>query len=36
MSGGVPANVDAIVGLPIAPGGAATLPVTASLYQPAS
>ncbi|HXQ62316.1 MAG TPA: hypothetical protein VN796_08275 [Acidimicrobiales bacterium] len=32
---GVPANIDAIVGLPIAPGGAsATLPVTASLYQP--
>jgi hypothetical protein len=36
-SGGLPANVDAVVGLPIAPGGAsATLPVTASLYQPAS
>jgi hypothetical protein len=34
--GGVPANIDAIVGLPIPPGGAsATLPVTASLYQPA-
>lgn len=33
---GVPANIDDIVGLPIAPGGAsATLPVTASLYQPA-
>jgi hypothetical protein len=32
---GVPANVDAVVGLPIAPGGAsATLPITASLYQP--
>jgi hypothetical protein len=34
--GGFPANVDAIAGLPIAPGGAsAVLPVTASLYQPA-
>jgi hypothetical protein len=33
--GGVPANIDAIAGLPIAPGGAsATLPITASLYQP--
>jgi hypothetical protein len=36
-SGGVPANVDAIVGLPIPPGGASvSLPVTASLYLPAS
>jgi hypothetical protein len=36
-AGGVPANVDAIVGLPIPPGGAsASLPVTASLYLPAS
>jgi hypothetical protein len=35
-SGGIPANVDAIVGLPIPPGGAsASLPVTASLYLPA-
>ena len=35
-SGGVPANVDAIVGLPIPPGGASvSLPVTASLYLPA-
>jgi hypothetical protein len=34
--GSVPANIDAIAGLPIAPGGAnASLPVSASLYQPA-
>lgn len=34
-AGGVPANIDAIADLPIAPGGAsATLPITASLYQP--
>jgi hypothetical protein len=34
--GAVPANIDAIAGLPIAAGGAsASLPVTASLYQPA-
>jgi hypothetical protein len=33
---GIPANVDAIVGLPSPPGVAtASLPVTASLYQPA-
>jgi len=35
--GSLPANVDAIAGLPIAAGGAsATLPIKASLYQPAS
>ena len=35
--GGVPANVDAIAGLPMAPGGASiSLPITASLYQPAN
>jgi hypothetical protein len=35
-SGQVPSNLNAIAGLPIAPGGAnATLPVTGSLYQPA-
>ncbi|HTT87176.1 MAG TPA: hypothetical protein VMF60_07405 [Acidimicrobiales bacterium] len=34
--GALPANVDAIAGLPMAPGGASiSLPVTASLYQPA-
>ncbi|MGO9344190.1 MAG: hypothetical protein ACLP6E_17020 [Acidimicrobiales bacterium] len=34
-SGQVPSNLDALAGLPIAPGGAsATLPVTGSLYQP--
>jgi hypothetical protein len=33
---GVPADIDAIVGLPSAPGGASiSLPVTASLYLPA-
>ncbi len=33
---GVPANIDAIVGLPMPPGGASiSLPVTASLYLPA-
>jgi len=33
--GEVPANLDAIAGLPIRPGGAsATLPATATLYQP--
>lgn len=32
----IPANVDAIAGLPLQPGqGEVTLPVTASLYQPA-
>lgn len=36
-SGEVPANLNQIAGLPIAPGGAtATLPATASLYQPAT
>ncbi len=35
-SGQVPSNLDAIAGLPIAPGGASvTLPATTSLYQPA-
>ena len=35
-SGQVPATLDAIAGLPIAPGGAtATLPATTTLYQPA-
>jgi hypothetical protein len=35
--GSVPANIDAIAGLPLAAGGGtATLPVSASLYQPAS
>ena len=34
--GSVPANIDAIAGLPLSPGAAtATLPVSASLYQPA-
>ena len=34
-AGQVPANLNAIAGLPIAPGGAsATLPATTSLYQP--
>ena len=35
--GAVPANIDAIAGLPLSPGAAsATLPVTAALYQPAT
>ena len=35
--GQVPANLDAIAGLPIRPGGASvTLPATATLYQPAN
>jgi hypothetical protein len=34
--GAVPANIDAIAGLPSGPGGASvSLPVTVSLYQPA-
>jgi hypothetical protein len=35
-AGAVPTNLDQIAGLPIGPGGAtATLPATASIYQPA-